>query len=221
MNIIIVGYGRVGASLAALVGSSHNVSVVDNDPAVIAQVNDDFVGKAVLGLGYDEKALREAGIEDADVVAAVTSSDNVNLMTSEVARRLFDVPRVVTRLVSLNRLDIYRQLGLDYVCDTEIVAEAIAAKIRTHHAHHVDSFGPYEILNFVFSAAQAEELGAAVDGSMTVDQFEERADVSVLLVQHDGEVTRPGGMAVLAEGDTVMALVRESAFDAIAPFMKD
>ena len=211
MNIIIIGYGRVGASLASLLSDGNDsVVVIDNDPAVVAGVDPDFPGRVIVGLGYDENVLIEAGVEECDALAAVTSSDNVNLMTSEVARRLFDVPYVITRLVNPARLDVYEQLGLDYVCDTEIVAEDISAKIRSRHSHHLDTFGPYEVLTF----------SLLPHGEMRVSDVEALGSVDVILVRHGGMVVRPSKGMALSEGDTIMAAVRTDSLVAVQPYMK-
>lgn len=211
MNIIIVGYGRVGASLASLLGASNSVSVVDNDPEAISKVDQEFIGRAVLGVGYDEDALIKAGIEECDALAVVTSSDNVNLMTSEVARQLFGVPHVIARLISPDRFGVYKQLGLDYVCDTEIVAEEIAAKIRSHRAHHLDTFGQYEIMSF---ALKTEE-------DMTVEQIESLGDIQVSLIEHEGVVTRAGRHALVSDGDTLLVVAHEDALDELSAYMKE
>lgn len=211
MNIIIVGYGRVGANLASILGASNLVTVVDSDPAALSRVDQDFAGRVVLGLGYDENALVEAGIENCDALAAVTSSDNVNLMTTEVARRLYHVQHVITRLVNPARLQVYEQLGLDYVCDTEIVAEDIAAKIRSHRSHHLDTMGSYEILSFALKA----------DSAMTVESIEALGDLQVNLVEHDGFVSRPARRATVYPGDTVMATVHEESLPQLSPYMQD
>lgn len=211
MNIIIVGYGRVGANLASILGSSHSVTVVDSDPAVLARVDQDFAGRVVLGLGYDENTLVEAGIETCDALAAVTSSDNVNLMTTEVARYLYHVPHVITRLVNPARLEIYKQLGLDYVCDTEIVAEDIASKIRSHRSHHLDTFGSYEVLSFALKA----------DAAMTLESIESLGDLQVNLVEHDGFVVRPSRRATIYPGDTLLATVHEDSLPQLSPYIQD
>jgi trk system potassium uptake protein TrkA len=211
VNVIIVGYGRVGSNLAAIMAPNNEVSVIDSDPAVIATVDQEHIARAVLGLGYDENALMTAGIEECDVLAVVTSSDNVNLMTTEVARQLYRVPHVITRLVSLSRLEVYKQLGLDYVCDTEIVAEEIAAKILSHHSHHLDTFGSYEVMEFTVKAER----------TMSVEELESIGDIRINLIEHDGEVTRVGRRTPVFDGDTVMATVHESALEGLSPYMKE
>ena len=117
MNIIVVGCGRVGSHLATLLSEDgHNVSVIDRNADSFKNLGRDFNGRIVRGIGFDESALLDAGIDEADVIAAVTSNDNANLMIAEVARRIYEVPHVISRLYEARREKTYAQLGIDFAC---------------------------------------------------------------------------------------------------------
>ena len=213
MNIIVVGCGRVGASLAVVLDTPENeVSIVDIDPSSFARLNGEFEGRKVVGQGFDEAVLLAAGIEDCDAFAAVTSQDNVNLMASEVARRLYKVPHVITRLINPERLDLYRQLGLDHVCDTELVAENMAAKILAGRAHHIDVFGDYEVLTFVLSLENS--------GVVHVRDIEALGDIHISLFEHDDETYVANPSMFLHDGDTVLAVARGNSLLELASYMK-
>ncbi len=213
MNIIVVGCGRVGASLAVVLDTPENeVSIVDVDAGAFNRLNGEFQGHKIVGQGFDEDVLLAAGIEDCDAFAAVTSQDNVNLMASEVARRLYKVPHVITRLINPERLDLYRQLGLDHVCDTELVAENMAAKILAGRAHHIDVFGDYEVLTFVL----ALESG----GVIHVRDIEALGDIHISLFEHDEETYVANPNMFLHDGDTVLAVARGNALLELASYMK-
>ena len=214
MNIIVVGCGRVGASLAVVLDTPENeVSIVDIDPSSFARLNGEFEGRKVVGQGFDEDVLLAAGIEDCDAFAAVTSQDNVNLMASEVARRLYKVPHVITRLINPERLDLYRQLGLDHVCDTELVAENMAAKILAGRAHHIDVFGDYEVLTFVLSLENS--------GVVHVRDIEALGDIHISLFEHDDETYVANPSMFLHDGDTVLAVGRGNSVLELASYMKN
>jgi trk system potassium uptake protein TrkA len=124
-NIIVVGCGRVGSRLALMLSNyDNNVCVIDKDPKALASLGRDFNGAIYQGVGYDEDVLVKAGIEECDCLAAVTQSDNVNLMVVEIARRLYDVPNTIARLYNTGHERAYLQLGIDYVCGTALVAES-------------------------------------------------------------------------------------------------
>ncbi|MDZ4168452.1 MAG: NAD-binding protein [Coriobacteriia bacterium] len=149
MNVIVVGCGRVGSQLATLLSiEGNNVAVIDKDADSFRRLGSAFNGVTIRGLGFDEEVLLEAGVEEADVFAAVTNLDNTNLMAAEVARKLFHVPHVVARLYNPQRERTYQQLDLDYVCGTTLVAESLLDKIKSGHGHHVDTFGDVEIVVF-------------------------------------------------------------------------
>lgn len=211
VRIIVVGCGRVGKQLAEVLDTPENqVTVIDVDPAALARLSSEFQGTRVVGHGYDESVLEQAGIRECDALAAVTSLDNVNLMSSEVARRLYNVPHVLTRLINPGHIKLYQQLGLDYICDTELVAENMVTKVRARRAHHLETFGEYEVLTFTLHAP----------GVIHVRDLEALGEVHVALFEHDGEQFLATHGMFLHDGDTVVAVAHESALPALAEYMK-
>jgi trk system potassium uptake protein TrkA len=119
MRILIIGCGRVGAGLAkTLMGRGHSITIIDKDPLAFDKLGDKFKGQTVLGVGFDREVLLKAGIERADGVAAVTSSDEANVVASRIARDFFHVPRVVARLYDVRQAEIYRRLGIQTIAPT-------------------------------------------------------------------------------------------------------
>ena len=119
MRIVIVGCGRVGAMAAtALSGAGHQVTVIDINPKAFDRRGSDFSGDMVLGNGIDEDVLRRAGIEQADGFASLTNGDNRNIMAAQIAREIFKVPHVITRIYDPIREDVFRELGLKTVSPT-------------------------------------------------------------------------------------------------------
>ena len=113
MRIIIVGCGRLGSGLAQTLGLQHHaVTVVDNDPLAFERLGPNFRGQTVLGVGFDRDVLLKAGIERADCVAAVTASDDANVVTARMASQVFHVPKVIARLYDPRKAEIYKRLGL-------------------------------------------------------------------------------------------------------------
>ncbi len=94
-----MGCGRVGAQLAALLDSDgHSVTVLDTDSYSFRRLPSTFSGTALLGNGIDEETLRKAGIEEADAFVAVTQGDNRNVMAAQIAKHIFNVPKVICRI---------------------------------------------------------------------------------------------------------------------------
>jgi trk system potassium uptake protein TrkA len=131
MKLVIVGCGRVGAMAAvALSKAGHQVTVIDINPRAFDRLGPDFNGEMVLGNGIDEDVLRQAGIEKADGFASLTNGDNRNIMAAQIAREIFKVPRVITRIYDPMRQDVYTELGLDTVCPTLSGARQIHAMLK-------------------------------------------------------------------------------------------
>src|SRR5512140_3193621 len=118
MRVLIVGCGRVGVELALSLHKEHSVTVVDPNPRSFDRLGTNFSGRTVQGEGLDREALVRGGIESADAVAAVTASDNVNVIVARVARDVFHVKRVATRLYNPRRLPIYEKLNLQTVASS-------------------------------------------------------------------------------------------------------
>ena len=98
MKILIVGAGRVGTSVAENLVSEHNdITVIDDDPSRLADLQERFDLRGVVGDGTQVSALRRAGAEDADLLIACAASDSVNLVACKIARKLFNVPRRLMR----------------------------------------------------------------------------------------------------------------------------
>lgn len=126
MNIIIMGCGRVGAQLAALLDrDGHKVTVLDVEQYSFRRLPENFGGTALVGDGTDEDALKEAGIEDADVFVSVTQGDNRNVMAAQIAKHIFNVPKVVCRIYDPLRKDMYSALGLETMSPTIVGANIL------------------------------------------------------------------------------------------------
>jgi len=119
MRIVIIGCSRVGAMVATMLAQDgHQVTVVDIDRDSFRRLGPDFPGEMVLGNGIDEDVLRKAGIEQADGFASLTNGDNRNIMAAQIAREIFHVPRVITRIYDPIRENVYRELGLNTMSPT-------------------------------------------------------------------------------------------------------
>lgn len=126
MNVLIMGCGRVGAQLASLLDSEgHKVTVLDIDDHSFRRLPANFGGTALVGDGTDAEVLRKAGIGEADAFVAVTQGDNRNVLAAQVAKHIFNVPRVVCRIYDPLRKDIYEALGIEAFSPTTIFAQML------------------------------------------------------------------------------------------------
>jgi len=146
MKILIIGCGRVGAGLAnALVSRGHSVTIVDKDPLAFERLGNLFKGQTVSGIGFDREILLKAGIEHADGVAAVTASDEANVVASRIARDIFHVPKVVARLHDIRQAEIYKRLGIQTIAPTGWGINRIADLLLYSPLETVFSLGSGEV----------------------------------------------------------------------------
>jgi trk system potassium uptake protein TrkA len=119
MKIIIIGCGRMGAGLAQTLDQrGHQVVVVDIDPNAFERLAPSLSDRSIAGIGFDRAVLLKAGVERADGLAAVTASDEANVVIARVARQVFHVPRVVARVYDPRKAEIYQRLGLQTISTT-------------------------------------------------------------------------------------------------------
>jgi len=132
MNVVIMGCGRVGAQLAALLDANgHSVAVLDTDAYSFRRLPPDFHGTALIGNGLDQGALKKAGIEQADAFVAVTQGDNRNVMAAQIAKHIFNVPKVTCRIYDPLRRDLYQTLELDGISPTTVFAQMLKEKLES------------------------------------------------------------------------------------------
>jgi len=114
---IIIGCGRLGASLAATISSGGgNTVIIDMDIDSFRKLPPSFAGQAICGDGTEVDMLGEAGVEKASTVISVTDDDNINIMVAQLAKEMYEVPRVIARLHDPERECVYEELGIDTIC---------------------------------------------------------------------------------------------------------
>ncbi|MBU5638725.1 TrkA family potassium uptake protein [Geomonas sp. Red69] len=146
MKMIVIGCGRLGGALAeALSRRGDEVAVVDRDEAAFERLPPSFDGTRVVGAGFDREVLLRAGIERADALAALTASDEVNVVSARAARLLFKVPRVVARLYDPGKAEAYRRLGLPTISHVTWGVSRIVELLCYSPVEPVQSLGGGEV----------------------------------------------------------------------------
>ncbi len=132
MKVVIMGCGRVGARLASLLEQDgHTVTIIDIDSYSFRRLAPNFQGTALIGNGIDEEVLKSAGIEEAGAFVALTQGDNRNIMASQIAKHIFNVPRTVCRIYDPLRRDMYEELGLEAISPTTLFAQILREKLES------------------------------------------------------------------------------------------
>jgi trk system potassium uptake protein TrkA len=212
MRVVIAGGGSVGRFIAEqLHGAKHDVLIVDNDPKVVKHHvrSNDPVGVAWLEADACEVgALDGAGVNEADVVAAVTGDDEDNLVISLLAKQEFGVPRVVARVNNpKNEWMFNDQWGVDVSVSTPHLITGLVEE-----AVSVGTF--IRLLSFEGGKAKLAEVTLAeaspADGRSIVELGFPR-DATVVAVLRAERLIVPRGDTVLRVGDEVLVLVTEES----------
>lgn len=208
MYVIIVGCGRVGSELAAILQSEgHNVVVIDKNPKSFQRLGATFNGITINGNGYDAEILKEAGIERADAFCAVTNGDNTNIMSAQVAKKIFKVSKVIARVYDPKRADIYKRLGLDVISGTVLFAAMIRDKvIESRFSSYLIETGELGVIEL---GVDDNLKGKKVQDINMPDEFL----VTTLIKKKSVVIPRPD--TIVDKGDVLMAVVRTSSLEKI------
>ena len=135
LYVIIIGCGRLGSYLASrLSHDGHSVVVIDLDHSALQALSVDYSGFRLEGDATEIELLKQVKIDKADFFIATTGDDNVNLMVAQIAKKLFQVPRVMARVFQPKREKTYLDLGIETVCPTSIAADLLLKSIQGSQA---------------------------------------------------------------------------------------
>lgn len=205
MRVIIMGCGRMGEQVArTLANAGHDVTVIDSDTKLLDHLGPDFHGRKVLGIGFDRKVLIDAGIESTDAFVATSPTDNINIVSARIARNIFKVPRVVTRLYEPRRAEIYHRLGLVTISMIQWGAERIVELLTHSDLDPILSFGKGEVV------LTAIELPLHLEGHR-VRELNIPGEISVVTITRDGEALLPTPALEFRHGDLVHLAVQAAA----------
>lgn len=204
MYVIIVGCGRVGAELAKLLsGEGHDVVIVDKSRDSFSRLGDTFNGLTMAGNGFDLALLKQVGIEKADAFCAVTNGDNTNLISAQVAKKIFRVPKVFARVYDPQRAHIYAALGLDIISGTMLFSAMLRDKIIESR------FSSYLIESKDLGVIEIEVKNSLV--GKTIQDINIPGDFIVTAVRRMQEVIIPEPRTVLKNKDILMGVVKVSS----------
>lgn len=210
MNVIIVGGGKVGFYLIrALREHGHQVSVVEKDAARCQTLAEAYPILVINGDGTNPSDLADAGVDRADVLAAVTGKDEENLLVCQIAKRRFQMKRAIARVNNPKNQEVFRQLGISLaVSSTGIIADLIEREMALGQMRTLLTFhhGDMTILEVDLTP------DSPATGRRVTDLASQLPPESVLVALLRGDrVIIPRGFTVLEAGDTVMALVHSEA----------
>jgi trk system potassium uptake protein TrkA len=201
MHVIIVGCGRVGSELARLLSAEgHNVVVIDKNAAAFDRLGSTFNGLTLVGNGFSLSLLKQAGIEKADAFCSVTNGDNTNLVSAQVAKKIFNVSKVIARVYDPQRAHIYKALGLDIISGTILFAAMIRDKIIESR------FSSYLIETKDLGLIEIEVKNSLV--GKTVQDINIPGEFLVVAIRRLRDVIIPESQTAFKANDVLMAAVK-------------
>ena len=204
-----MGCGRVGSTLAHILeAQEYSVAVVDRNTEAFRRLGAHFQGTTVTGIGFDRDTLLEAGIENAEALAAVSSGDNSNILAARVARETFGVDNVVARIYDPGRAEVYQRLGIPTVATVRWTADQIIRRLLPHGAEPEwrDPSGTVRLAEV--------EVGSGWVGER-VSVLERSAKARVAFLTRFGEGVLPVDDTVIQDGDLVHVVMRDLDADAV------
>ena len=211
MRILILGAGQVGASVAeALASEANDITIIDQDREALAELADRLDVRTLTGNAAYPSVLREAGIEDADMLVAVTQSDQTNLVACKIARSLFNVPTRIARLRSGDFLDpellSNDNFAVDYaICPEQDITDYITKLIEFPEALQVLEFADGKV---TLVGVRAYTGGLLVGKPIRTmrDHLPAGVDARVAAIFREHQPIEPDGNTVIESGDEVFVL---------------
>ena len=205
MFVAINGGGEVGSFLArTLHGKGHAVSVIDNRSEVMRKLAEEVPTDILLveGDGCDVRALKDAGVDRADVFASVTPHDEENLVSCQLARLHFGVRRVVARVSSPRNEGAFHALGIEAISSTTVISQLIEEQLTVG-----DIIRLYTLQKGQLGLVEIEvPQGASAADGRTVAQLGLPDDIVLVSLTRGDRLLIPRGRTSLQAGDRVMAV---------------
>jgi len=211
VKIMILGAGQVGASVAeALASEANDITLIDQDRESLAAIADRLDVRTVAGNAAYPNVLREAGIEDADMLVAVTQSDQTNLVACKIARSLFNVATRIARLRSPDLLDPVLlsndNFAVDYaICPEQDVTDYITRLIEFPEALQVLEFADGKVTLVGVRARQGGLLVGQTISKMT-QHLPPGVEARIAAIFREHQPVDPDGQTVIEPGDEVFLL---------------
>jgi trk system potassium uptake protein len=209
VHVVVVGCGRVGTELSfALERDGHSVAVIDKNRHAFRRLPSTFSGTPVIGFGFDQGHLEEAGIARAEGFAAVTNGDNSNILSARIARETYEIPNVVARIYDPRRAVLYQRLGIPTVAAVAWTTDQVLRRLypRRSTDEWSDATGS---LILVERALPHPWAGHRLTGLSDGDRFR------LVGLAREGSARLAAPDVIGQEGDIMHIAVHRDALDAL------
>lgn len=218
MYVIVVGGGNTGSQLTKLLlEEGHTIRVIDERPAVLEKLALELPQEIIVnGDGSSPVVLENAGIHKAQVLAAVTGSDETNLVVTSLGKFEFNVPRVIARINNSKNAWLFTsEMGVD----VSLNQAEILAKLTAEEMSLGDMMTMMKIRRGKFSLVEEKIFPSALAVGVAIKDLELPENCVISGIIRHGEIVMPRGVTVLEEADEVLALVDDSAREQLAKLL--
>lgn len=203
MRAIVVGGGKVGYYLVkALKEKKHKVVLIEKDIKICKKIAEEIEVDVICGDGSDVDVLKDAGIEETEVVAAVTGKDEENLVICQMAKVNFSINETIARINNPKNTAIFEALGVDKtVCSTQVICNLIEGEFNSEPLKIIENINKGEM---ILVEAKIDIESAWKD--ISIDQLKIPKECLILSIIRSKKVIFPRGSVVIREGDKVLII---------------
>lgn len=204
MNIVIIGGGKVGYYLVKTLTESgrHSITLLEKDAERCTDIAEELDCLVIRADGTDINALAQAGVDDADVLVAVSGQDQDNLVACQIAKTKYGITKTIARVNNPKNHDVFKLLGVDgTVSSTGIIAQLIEGELTSGDIHTLLRFegGELELVEVII-----EELSK--NAGKAISTLGIPKDCIIVTIYRAGKVIIPTGSTVIKGGDKLVAL---------------
>lgn len=208
MKIIIVGCGKFGTRLAKYLNNQgHDLVVIDNREETFNDLDDNFTGKTILGIGYDQEILLQAGIETADTLISCTSSDALNAVVGHIGHNIYHVGNVIVRMYDAKKARIFRSMGINTISVTNLGVERIMDYINPKTMQVVKKIGDDGEIKVIKVKATLSLIDKTVKEIISNGEFE------IMAIERYGTTLIPLKDTKIKEDDLIYFTVLDECID--------
>jgi trk system potassium uptake protein TrkA len=214
MKIIIIGAGQVGTSVAKnLVSEANDITIVDTSQKALQILGERYDLQTVLGSGSFPSVLKKAGADDADMIIAVTNSDETNMIACQVGYTLFHTPTKIARVRNIDYLN-HRTLFTQEALPIDVLINP--EQLVTEYIEHLISFpGALQVLDFADDKAQMVALRISGDNALLNKSISDlstlvpKIDFRIVTIFREGEGIIPDGSTVIQNNDELFIIAAQ------------
>ncbi|RDU24731.1 potassium channel family protein [Anaerosacchariphilus polymeriproducens] len=201
MYIIIVGCGKLGGKLAReLADEGNDICIVDRDSNKLNGLGSGFNGQRITGIEFDSDKLKEAGIESADVLLAVTPDDNINITVSLIAEKIYNVKKIIARVNDPGKKYIYNTLEIEVIDPVQYEIEVLQSKLVMKNV---------EVISFLDNEYEIIEVFVNKQKEVLVGDIENRYSCLISGLVKNSEVRLPNKTDRIKSGDRIICTVQK------------